>query len=155
MIRWRIGKLDERYECKHCETYLKYPVQFIECCHRVCSTCLTDILRQSSTCPTCDKPIQRENIQIDHEFQKEINNIPVFCKNRQAGCNWEGSFKEHFVRFQIQFFLNYFNKINILIIFRIIQKIVNMQKVIFFVNFARSLLKKRMKKAIMQHVQSF
>lgn len=95
-VRWRIGKLDSRYECKHCETYLKYPVQFQDCRHRVCSTCLTDILKESSTCPTCDKPIKRENISIDHEFQKEIHNIPVFCNNRQAGCNWEGTFKEHF-----------------------------------------------------------
>ncbi len=96
-IRWRIGKLDARYECKHCETYLKYPVQFQDCRHRVCSTCLTDILKESAQCPTCQKPIKRENISIDHEFQKEIHNIPVFCNNRNAGCNWEGNFKEHFV----------------------------------------------------------
>lgn len=95
-IRWRIGKLDARYECKHCETYLKYPVQFQDCKHRVCSTCLTDILKESSACPTCQKPIKREHISIDHEFQKEIHNIPVFCNNRNAGCNWEGNFKEHF-----------------------------------------------------------
>lgn len=96
-VRWRIGKLDTRYECKHCQTYLKYPVQFQDCRHRVCSTCLTDILKVNSECPTCSKPIKRENITIDHEFQKEIHNIPVFCTNRQAGCNWEGNFKENFV----------------------------------------------------------
>ena len=54
-------------------------------------------IRQSALCPTCEVPIKRENISIDHEFQKEIHNIPVFCNNRQAGCNWEGNFKEHFV----------------------------------------------------------
>lgn len=95
-VRWRIGKLDARYICKQCETYLKYPVQFQDCKHRVCSTCLTDILKKSALCPTCETPIKRENIAIDHEFQKEIHSIPVFCNNRQAGCNWEGNFKEHF-----------------------------------------------------------
>lgn len=94
-MRWRIGKLDTRYECKHCETYLKYPVQFQDCRHRVCSTCLTDILQQDACCPQCQLPIKRENISIDHEFQKEIHNIPVFCNNRTIGCQWEGNFKEH------------------------------------------------------------
>lgn len=39
------GKLDKKYECPVCMKILRYPVQFEECNHRVCSSCLPELLR--------------------------------------------------------------------------------------------------------------
>ena len=77
---------------------MKFPVQFQDCRHRVCSVCLTDILKTTCTCPTCDKAITREKVVIDNEFQKEMNNLPVYCSNNLSGCKWSGTFKELNVR---------------------------------------------------------
>lgn len=44
-IKWKFGKLDKKYECNYCNSHLKFPVQFQDCRHRVCSTCLTEILK--------------------------------------------------------------------------------------------------------------
>lgn len=55
------------------------------------------IFRQSSSCPTCDRPISRDKVIVDNEFQKEIQNLPVFCSNNLNGCKWEGIFKTHLV----------------------------------------------------------
>lgn len=55
------------------------------------------IIRTTSECPTCHEQIRRENVTVDHEYQKEIQNLPVYCSNRQFGCAWEGIFKNHAV----------------------------------------------------------
>ncbi|CAF0912396.1 unnamed protein product [Brachionus calyciflorus] len=99
-IKWKFGKLDKKYECNYCNSYLKFPIQFQECKHRVCSNCFTDLIKQSQSCPTCDKTISREKVIVDNEFQKEIHNLPVFCTNNLNGCKWEGVFKAHSMHFE-------------------------------------------------------
>ena len=37
--------VDEKYLCVVCNQILRYPVQFEECGHRCCSSCLSDLLR--------------------------------------------------------------------------------------------------------------
>lgn len=96
-IKWKVGKLDKKYQCNYCNSYLKFPVQFQDCGHRVCSICLTDLLKQSTNCPTCHAQIVREKVFIDNEFQKEIHNLEVYCSNKVNGCEWQGIFKNNLV----------------------------------------------------------
>ncbi len=44
-IIWKCGKLDEEFQCGFCDSYLKFPVKFPDCNHRVCSVCLSDLLK--------------------------------------------------------------------------------------------------------------
>ncbi len=37
--------IDDKYLCVVCNQVLRYPVQFEECGHRCCSSCLSDLLR--------------------------------------------------------------------------------------------------------------
>ena len=53
--------------------------------------------RLEPDCPTCGLQIKREKVAIDNEFQKEIQNLTVFCNARQSGCYWEGTFKLNMV----------------------------------------------------------
>ena len=40
-----LNPLDKKYECPVCHDILRYPVQFEDCGHRVCSSCLVDLLK--------------------------------------------------------------------------------------------------------------
>ena len=40
-----VNKLDTKHECPVCCQVLRYPVQFEECGHRCCSSCLPELLR--------------------------------------------------------------------------------------------------------------
>ena len=53
-------------------------------------------------CPTCKVPFEREQVSVDKDFQRELQNLEVYCTNEPAGCNWEGIFKNIIV-----FFLNF------------------------------------------------
>lgn len=44
-IKWKLGKLDKKYECNYCKSYLKFPIQFQDCRHRVCSNCFTELIK--------------------------------------------------------------------------------------------------------------
>jgi len=37
--------LEKKYRCPICESVLRYPVQFEECGHRVCSSCFPELAR--------------------------------------------------------------------------------------------------------------
>ena len=40
-----IDPLEKKYECPVCVRVLRYPVQFEDCGHRCCSSCLPELLR--------------------------------------------------------------------------------------------------------------
>jgi hypothetical protein len=43
--KWKDGELGFKYQCPSCDSYLRFPIQFEDCGHYVCSSCLPDILR--------------------------------------------------------------------------------------------------------------
>ena len=99
-IKWKSGRLERRFECAFCGEHLKQPIRFQDCMHRVCSLCFNDIIRSNAmSCPTCNKPISREKIMVDSEFNKEIQHLPVYCMNSLHGCEWDGLLKEYSVSF--------------------------------------------------------
>ena len=40
-----VYSLEKKYQCPICESVLRYPVQFKECGHRVCSSCFPELAR--------------------------------------------------------------------------------------------------------------
>ena len=91
-IKWKFGKLDKKYECCYCNSYLKSPVVF-ECKHRTCAKCFNDLINSGAGCPTCGRQIPKDKVMSDQELQKEILNLPVFCSFNLNGCKWEESLK--------------------------------------------------------------
>lgn len=45
-------------------------------------------------CPTCQQPISKDKIVNDKNLQKEIQNLEVYCTNKEKGCTWEGTLRE-------------------------------------------------------------
>jgi hypothetical protein len=47
--KWKRGELESKYRCPSCNSYLRFPTQFEDCGHYVCSSCLPDIMRYKQT----------------------------------------------------------------------------------------------------------
>ncbi|CAF1011313.1 unnamed protein product [Rotaria sordida] len=88
--KWKNGELESKYRCSSCNNYLRFPIQFEVCGHHVCSSCLPDIMRIASRCPTCQQPIAKDKIVNDKDLEKEIQNLEVYCTNKEKGCDWFG-----------------------------------------------------------------
>ncbi|PAA62246.1 hypothetical protein BOX15_Mlig027678g3 [Macrostomum lignano] len=85
-----LEQLDKKYECPVCGQVLRYPVQFEECGHRCCSSCLPDLLRVAPRCPLDQVAIDKDKVYVDKAFQKETDNLGVKCSFSARGCPWTG-----------------------------------------------------------------
>ncbi|CAF0991009.1 unnamed protein product [Rotaria sp. Silwood1] len=92
--KWKRGQLESKYQCLACNNYLKFPIQFEDCGHHVCSSCLPDIMRAAPRCPSCQQPISRDRIVNDKILQKEIQSLNIYCSNQDKGCDWKGILKD-------------------------------------------------------------
>ena len=45
-------------------------------------------------CPSCQQPISKDKIVNDKNLQKEIQNLDVFCINKDKGCDWDGTLRD-------------------------------------------------------------
>jgi TNF receptor-associated factor 4 len=45
-------------------------------------------------CPSCQQPIAKDKIVNDKNLQKEIQNLEVYCTNKDKGCDWDGTLRE-------------------------------------------------------------
>uniref|UniRef100_A0A1I8G0B1 TNF receptor-associated factor n=2 Tax=Macrostomum lignano TaxID=282301 RepID=A0A1I8G0B1_9PLAT len=89
-----LESLDKKYECPVCGQVLRYPVQFEECGHRCCSSCLPDLLRVAPRCPIDQQTIDKDKVYADKAFQKETDSLGVKCSFFERGCNWTGVLSE-------------------------------------------------------------
>ncbi|CAF2516792.1 unnamed protein product [Rotaria sp. Silwood2] len=92
--KWKHGQLESKYQCLACNSYLKFPIQFEDCGHHVCSSCLPDIMRVALRCPSCQQPISRDRIVNDKVLQKEIQTLDIYCAKQDKGCDWKGILKD-------------------------------------------------------------
>ncbi|KAL5016199.1 hypothetical protein ScPMuIL_006852 [Solemya velum] len=90
-----VKPLDKKFECTLCHNVLRYPVQFEECGHRCCASCLPEILRVAPRCPVDQKSIDRNRqVNVDKRFQEEIDQLEVKCSNCMRGCLWRDQLKQ-------------------------------------------------------------
>ncbi|XP_071486784.1 TNF receptor-associated factor 4-like [Diadema antillarum] len=90
-----IEEVNKKYVCTVCQQILRYPVQFEECGHRCCSSCLPELLRVSPRCPLDQAAVSRDKVYVDTAFGNEIGELAVKCCNSDKGCPWTGVLKEN------------------------------------------------------------
>ncbi|XP_065182462.1 TNF receptor-associated factor 3-like [Sycon ciliatum] len=93
-----VNKLDERYKCTYCKFILNQPMQ-LSCGDRFCRPCSNIILSKvPPKCPLCDETLENEGFK-DTFAEREVQAVPVYCRNRKEGCTWSGPlrvFQEHY-----------------------------------------------------------
>uniref|UniRef100_A0A914WZY5 Uncharacterized protein n=1 Tax=Plectus sambesii TaxID=2011161 RepID=A0A914WZY5_9BILA len=90
-----VEPLPHAYECPVCQQALRYPVQFDKCAHHCCSNCLPQLIKEhGAKCPVDGKPIDRDQVYVDKNLQKTIQQLQVKCTFHENGCKWTGQLKE-------------------------------------------------------------
>ena len=75
-------------ECSICLCVLKEPY-LIDCCgNSFCRTCIEPIKNESKLCPLCN--IQFTTCIPDKRLQRTLNELRVYCCNKESGCEWVG-----------------------------------------------------------------
>ncbi|XP_033628157.1 TNF receptor-associated factor 5-like [Asterias rubens] len=95
-----VDQLHQKYECVFCNQVLRYPVQFEECGHRCCTSCLPSLLRVAPRCPLDQSPVSRDSVYVDTAFGREIGELGVKCPNHTRGCGWNGVLNDNKAHFQ-------------------------------------------------------
>lgn len=69
------------------------------CRHTFCEDCIQRCLASAATCPTCRAPVVEAQLAPgDDTLQELLDDLEVYCANRQHGCKWKGprsSLQEH------------------------------------------------------------
>lgn len=65
-----LAKLAEELKCPLCIDILKPPCARPACCHYLCSSCLTDLLKNRQECPICNGPLRRRDIRGDARIDR-------------------------------------------------------------------------------------
>ena len=82
----------DSYSCPLCEGILAESV-IDKCGHSFCKECAITLLKETSKCPFTNtelNPPLSLNIIVNSVIEKQ----KVYCKNKEAGCNWIGKLSE-------------------------------------------------------------
>ena len=76
-------------ECSICLAILHEP-QLIDChCgSSFCQSCIEPIQLEAKPCPLCKGPFAIS--MPDRRLQRTLNNLPIHCSFKEAGCEWVG-----------------------------------------------------------------
>lgn len=78
--------VNDDWKCPVCLELVKDPF-LTECCgHHFCNECINTM--PQSACPLC-RTYPFKGI-IDKRFQRELNDVQVYCRLRPQGCEWAG-----------------------------------------------------------------
>ena len=83
-----VEQTSKDFDCPICFQVLRNPFLTACCGNHFCDTCVTSTKEKSDQCPFCsEKPISGIT---DKKFQRQINELQLYCLNRKHGCLWVG-----------------------------------------------------------------
>ncbi|CDS38162.1 TNF receptor associated factor 3 [Echinococcus multilocularis] len=80
----------DKYKCCACGEVLRRPVKFVACEHSCCSTCYSDIMSSTGRCPIDGNVLERSEVTVDKQMQRELDHLGVKCNYFEQGCSWTG-----------------------------------------------------------------
>ena len=83
--------LEDDFKCPICHETLQEP-HLTTCCgtHHLCKVCMENVKSANGRCPFCrKKPFTGF---IDKRFERQLNELKVYCIYRPKGCEWVGKF---------------------------------------------------------------
>ena len=88
-----VEPLDEKFTCPICHLAFREPT-LTRCGHHFCSSCLTQCLQQSSSCPVCRMSLEGSNIFPNNALKREILDLKIKCCLHEKGCAWTGELRD-------------------------------------------------------------
>uniref|UniRef100_A0A1X7SM54 RING-type domain-containing protein n=1 Tax=Amphimedon queenslandica TaxID=400682 RepID=A0A1X7SM54_AMPQE len=88
-----VKELPEHLEikCPVCLGILTDP-HLVTCCgHNFCGSCIERVKASNGSCPMCNN--QNYQVAVNKERLRIINELEVYCSNKEKGCEWKGELK--------------------------------------------------------------
>ena len=83
-----VEQTSEDFDCPVCFQLIRNPFLTACCGNHFCETCVKSTKEKSNRCPFCnEKPISGIT---DKKFQRQINELQVYCVHKKHGCSWVG-----------------------------------------------------------------
>ena len=83
-----VEQTSKDFDCPVCFQLIWNPFLTACCGNHFCETCVKSTKEKSNQCPFCnEKPISGIT---DKKFQRQINELKVYCVHRKHGCSWVG-----------------------------------------------------------------
>ena len=83
------GLPSTEYTCLIC-TLVAREAQQVSCCGKIfCRQCLENSAKAKSSCPSCHEDLNGKSFP-DLRANLNINQLNVYCRNKEEGCAWEG-----------------------------------------------------------------
>uniref|UniRef100_A0A5K3EX78 TNF receptor-associated factor n=1 Tax=Mesocestoides corti TaxID=53468 RepID=A0A5K3EX78_MESCO len=80
----------DKFKCCACKEILRRPVKFEACAHSCCSACYSDIMSSTGRCPVDETILERSEVTVDKQMQRELDHLGVKCNYFEQGCQWTG-----------------------------------------------------------------
>lgn len=78
----------EEATCPICLQVYEDPVLTSCCGNHFCLTCMKELKLEQRPCPLCN--IQEFTTMLDKHFGRQVNELLVWCTNKEIGCPWQG-----------------------------------------------------------------
>lgn len=75
------------FDCPICLEILKEPFLTACCGNHFCKPCVDATKKTGDHCPLCKEAMSGI---IDKKIQRQINELQIYCLNRNNGCTWMG-----------------------------------------------------------------
>ena len=83
-----VEQTSKDFDCPICFQFVWNPFLTACCGNHFCDACVKFAKEKSNQCPFCnEKPIIGI---IDKKFQRQINELQVYCLHKKHGCSWVG-----------------------------------------------------------------
>eukprot|EP00672_Neobodo_designis_P016607 CAMPEP_0174832042 /NCGR_PEP_ID=MMETSP1114-20130205/3454_1 /TAXON_ID=312471 /ORGANISM="Neobodo designis, Strain CCAP 1951/1" /LENGTH=274 /DNA_ID=CAMNT_0016065893 /DNA_START=66 /DNA_END=890 /DNA_ORIENTATION=- len=76
----------DELQCGICHDVVDVPFVTEVCGHLYCHDCILAALDRKKECPLCRKPLTRDGIRKDVRVQRQVQSLPVKCRNAEHGC---------------------------------------------------------------------